>query len=85
VLASQWGQTAAGAAQLALFSTAARYQLGDVLTTQPMEPVGTAILETARGERLRELAAKLLPEGRSPAADPLLQSSGFYWGTVSSR
>jgi len=82
VLASQWGQTAAGAAQLALFSTAARAQLGEALTTQPTEPVGTAVLETARGERLRELAGKLLPQGRPAPADPLLQPSGFYWGTV---
>jgi hypothetical protein len=82
VLASQWGQTAAGAAQLALFSTAARVQLGDVLRTQPAEPVGTVILESARGERLRELAGKLLPHGRPAPADPLLQSSGYYWGTV---
>jgi hypothetical protein len=82
VLASQWGQTAAGATQLALFAAVAQAQLGELLTTQPTEPVGTAILETARGERLRELAGKLLPQGRRAPADPLLQSSGYYWGTV---
>jgi len=82
VLASQWGQTAAGAAQLALFSTAARAQLGDVLTAQPTEPVGTAILESARGEQLRELAGMLRPHGSCAPADPLLRSSGFCWGTV---
>lgn len=82
VLASQWGQTAVGAAQLALFSTAARTQLGDLLPTLPIEPVGTAILESARGERLRELAGKLSMHGRPAVADPLLQASGFHWGTV---
>jgi hypothetical protein len=82
VLASQWGQTAAGAAQLALFSAAARTQLGNALTTQPTEPVGTAILESARGERLRELADTLLPQGRPAPADPLVRASGFCWGTV---
>ncbi len=85
VLASQWGQTAAGAAQLALFSTSARYQRGEALTTQPTEPVGTAILETARGEWLRELVGTLLPQGRPAAADPLVRSAGFYWGTVTNR
>jgi hypothetical protein len=85
VLASQWGQTAVGAAQLALFSTTARVQAGDLLGTQHDEPVGTAILETARGERLRELAATLLPHGRPAPADPLLQSSGFCWGMVTAR
>jgi len=80
-LASQWGQTAVGAAQLALFATAARVQLGDVLTVQPVEPVGTAVLETARGERLRELAG-LLPCSGMAVADPLLRPSGFCWGPV---
>jgi len=84
VLASQWGQTAAGAAQLALFTTVACAQLGELLATQPTEPVGTAILETARGERLRELADVLVPAGR-PAADPLLRPAGFCWGPVTAR